>query len=150
MNNNPLGYYFRHTIFDGFPFLRCFEYDLTIFRKCLSVSVSACMSPKFCEHCISRTNAQKLMKLYIQFHLDIIWCWLDFCVYCSTSNAAMENFPPNFGILISLILMPRISPNLLSNIHILRKYVDWQKIFGANQLTGGAGRLYFPRISSYL
>ena len=42
----------------------------------LSVDLSVCMSPKFCGHCISRTNERKLMKLYIQLHLGIIWCWL--------------------------------------------------------------------------
>ena len=132
----------------GLHILRCPEHDWTILRKYLSVGRYVCLQ-NFVD-----TVSQELMLgnwwNFILLEFDIIWCWLDFCVYCSTSNAAMENFPPNFGILISLILMPRISPNLLSNIHILRKYVDWQKIFGANQLTGGAGRLYFPRISSYL
>ena len=45
--------------------LRCTKHDLIILRKCLSV----CMSLKFCEHCISRTNAQKLIKLHIQLYL---------------------------------------------------------------------------------
>ena len=51
--------------------LRCPEHDLTIFRKCMSIGLSVYLSPKFCGHCISRTNAGKLMKLYIQLHLDI-------------------------------------------------------------------------------
>ena len=50
--------------------LRCPEHDLNIFRK----SLSACMSPKYCGRCISKINSRKLMKLYIQLHLDIIWC----------------------------------------------------------------------------
>ena len=37
-----------------------------------NVCLSICMSPKFCGHCISRTNARILMKLYIQLHLDMI------------------------------------------------------------------------------
>ena len=41
--------------------LRYPEHDLTIFRKYLS--------PKFCGHYISKTNARKLMKIYIQLHL---------------------------------------------------------------------------------
>ena len=68
--------------------LSCPEHDLTIFRKCLSV----CISPKFCGHCISRTNARKLMKLFIQLHLDIIWCWLDFGAYRSRSSDVVRNF----------------------------------------------------------
>ena len=44
----------------------------------LHICVSVCMSPKFCGHCISRINVQKLMKLYIHLNLDIIQCWLDF------------------------------------------------------------------------
>ena len=38
--------------------LRCPEHNLTIFRKCLSVDPSACMSPKFCGHSqeLSRGN----------------------------------------------------------------------------------------------
>ena len=56
------------------------------FRKCLSictcVGLSACMSPKFCGYCISRTYARILIKLYTQLHLDIIWSWLDF--WCIT------------------------------------------------------------------
>ena len=60
---------FRNPVFDGFTYL-CLKRDLPIFRKCLSVF----MSPKYCGHCISRTDARKLMKLYIQLHLYIIWC----------------------------------------------------------------------------
>ena len=52
----------------------CLEYDLTVFRKRLSVGLSECMPPKLCGHCISRTNNRKLMNFYIQLHLDIIWC----------------------------------------------------------------------------
>ena len=93
----------------GFP-----EQDLTIFRKCLSV----CMSPKFCGHCISRTNAWKLIKLYIQLDLDIIWCVLDLmllfkkswcCSKCLISltqwyrTKLLENVPnTNYFILIVL------------------------------------------------
>ena len=50
------------------------------------------LSSKFCGHCISRTNAQKLMKLYIQLQIDIIWNLLDFGVYCSTGSFASEYF----------------------------------------------------------
>ena len=53
---------------------KCPQHDLTMFRKCLSVGRSVWMSPKFCEHCISRCNERKLMKLHIQLHLDVIWC----------------------------------------------------------------------------
>ena len=67
---------------------RCPKQDLTIFRKCLSV----CMFQKFCGLCISKTNTRKLMKIYIQLHLDIIWCWLDFGAYRSRSSAAVWNF----------------------------------------------------------
>ena len=38
----------------------------------------ACMSPKYFGHYNSRTNKRKLMKLYIQLHLNIISCLLDF------------------------------------------------------------------------
>ena len=47
--------------------LRRPEHDLGIFRKFLSVGLSVCMCPKFCGHCISRTHARELMKLYIKF-----------------------------------------------------------------------------------
>ena len=41
---------------------------------CPSVCLSLiCISPKFCWRCISRTNAQKIMKLYIQVHINMIW-----------------------------------------------------------------------------
>ena len=63
-------------------------WNFAIFRKCLSV----CISPNFCVPCISRTNARKGMKLYIQLHLDIIWCWLDFGTYCSRSSDVVRNF----------------------------------------------------------
>ena len=53
---------------------------------------NVCLSSKFCEHCISRTNPWKLMKLYIQLHLDMIWCWLDFSVYRSRRSAAVRFF----------------------------------------------------------
>ena len=66
---------------------KCSEHDFTIFRKCLSV----CMSPNFCGHCISRTNAWKFMKLYIQLPIDIIWYWLDFSEYRSRSSDVVRN-----------------------------------------------------------
>ena len=69
------------------------------------------MSPNFCGHCISRTNVRKMVKLYIQLHLDVIWC-------------CYRKFPLNFRILISLVLMHKIPSNLVSNIHIFRKYFD--------------------------
>ena len=59
---------------------------------CLSVGLYVCMPPKFCEHCISRSNARKLMKLYIQLHLDTIWCWLYLGAYRSRSSAVVRNF----------------------------------------------------------
>ena len=82
---------FRHPFFDGFACLRFPEHDLTIFWKCMSVCRSACMSPKFCGHCISKTNARKLTKLYIQLHVDILWCWLDFVAYRLKSSDAVWN-----------------------------------------------------------
>ena len=48
--------------------LRGPEYDLTIFKKCLSV----CTPPKFCGHCTSKSNGRKLLKLYIQLHFSVI------------------------------------------------------------------------------
>ena len=59
---------------------------------CMSVSRSAGMSPKFCGHCISRTNARKMIKLYILLHLDVIWCWLSFGAYRSRSSDVVRNF----------------------------------------------------------
>ena len=53
---------------------------------CLSVDLSVCMSPKFCGYCISRTKARKLMKHYIQLHLDTIQCWLHLGAYRSRSS----------------------------------------------------------------
>ena len=41
---------------------------------------------------ISRNNARKLMKIYIQLHLDIIWCWLGFSAYRSRSSDAVRNW----------------------------------------------------------
>ena len=61
--------------------LKCHEHDLSIYRKCLSVDLSdACMSPKFCGHCVSRTNARKFMKLcsvapWYNFVLIRFWCY---------------------------------------------------------------------------
>ena len=59
---------------------------LTIWPFLKNVCLSVYMSPKFCGHCISRTNVKKLMKLYIQLHLDIIWNWLDFSAYSSKNS----------------------------------------------------------------
>ena len=80
----------KHWICENFrlpvfvPFAR-FEMSWTRFDhlyKCLSVyqtvSLSVCMSSKFCGHCISRTREQKLMKLYIHCLLYVIWSWLGF------------------------------------------------------------------------
>ena len=47
----------------------CPEHDFTIFRKCLSVYRSVCLSVLFCGRCNLRTNGRKLMKLNIQLHL---------------------------------------------------------------------------------
>ena len=70
--------------------LWCSEQDLTIFRKWSVCLFVWCISPKFCGHCFSRTNARKLMKLYIQY-LDTIWCWLDFGAYRSRSKDVVLN-----------------------------------------------------------
>ena len=51
---------------------------------------NVCLSQKFCGHCIARTNGQKLMKLYIQLHLYVIWSWLDFGVYRSRNSNVMR------------------------------------------------------------
>ena len=58
---------FLTSSFRWFYVLRCPVHDLTIFRKCLSV----CTPPKFRGLCISRTNGQKLTKIYIQLHFYI-------------------------------------------------------------------------------
>ena len=50
----------------------------TIWPLLENVCLSVCRSPKFCGNCISGSNARKLMKLYIQLHLDKIWFSLDF------------------------------------------------------------------------
>ena len=43
-------------------------------------------------HGISRTNERKLMKFYIQLHLDIILSWLHFGVCRSRSSDVTRNF----------------------------------------------------------
>ena len=87
---------FRHLVLMDLYVLRCPKHDWTLFRKylsvCLTVGLAVCMFPKFYESCISRTNARKMMKLYIQLHLDIIWCWLDFGVHISRSSDVDRNF----------------------------------------------------------
>ena len=82
---------FPHRIFDGFT---CFEMSWTWFDHFLKISVRlyANMCPKFCGHCISRTNARKLMKFCIKLHLDIIWCWLDFGAYRSRFSDFVQFF----------------------------------------------------------
>ena len=45
----------------------------TIWPFLENVCLCVCMSPKFCGHCISRTNARKLMKLYIQLRFVFLW-----------------------------------------------------------------------------
>ena len=55
-------------------------------------NICVCTPPKFCGHCISRRNWQKLMKLYIQLHLYGIWSWLDFGAYRSKSSDVIQNF----------------------------------------------------------
>ena len=51
-------------------------------------------------HYISKTNAWKFMKLYIQLHLDIIWCWLGFgvyrCIFWCIIFFEMTNFQNEF------------------------------------------------------
>ena len=83
---------FKICFSNVFLVLRCPEHGLTIFRKCLSVGLAFYMSLKFYGHCILGTNAWKLMKLYIQFHLDVIWCWLDFGTYRSKGDDVARNF----------------------------------------------------------
>ena len=80
----------RNFSTSGFRLIYMFwgEHDLTIFRKCLSV----CYISKILWHCISRTNGRKLMKLDIQLHLDIIWCWLNFGAYRLRSSNIVWNF----------------------------------------------------------
>ena len=69
--------------------LRCPENDLTDFGK---ICPSVCTIPKFCGHCISRTYGRKLMKLYIQLHIYVIWSWLDFGGYRSRRSDVIRNF----------------------------------------------------------
>ena len=57
-----------------------------------NVCLSLRMSPKFDRHCISRTNCQKLMKLYIQLYLHITWCILDFGAFGSRSFNVIRYF----------------------------------------------------------
>ena len=76
---------------------------------CLSVCLSLCMHPKFCEDCISRTNARKLMKHYIQLHFDIIWCWLNLGAYHSRST---EIFRKNSSKYANLMVESHICNNL--------------------------------------
>ena len=77
-----------NSIFDGFTCVWDVLNTISPFLECLSI----CMSSKFCGHCISRTNSQKLMKLYIQLHLDTIWCWLHSGPYRSRSSDVVRNF----------------------------------------------------------
>ena len=81
---------FRHPVFDGFT---CFEMSWNTISPFLqNVGLSVYMSPKFCGHCNSRTITRKLMELYIQLHLDIVWCWLDFGAYHSGSSDDVRYF----------------------------------------------------------
>ena len=86
---------FRHPVFNRFT---CFGRSWTRFDHflkmfvCLSVCMLVCMSPKFCGHCISRTNSWKLIKLYIQLHLQIVCGLLDFGAHHSRSSDVTRNF----------------------------------------------------------
>ena len=62
------------------------------FLENICLSVSLYVFPKFCGHCISRTNVWKSMELYIQLHLYGIWSWLDFGAYRSKSSDVIQNF----------------------------------------------------------
>ena len=53
---------------------------------CRSVSLFVSLQNFVGTVCISKINGQKLMKLNIQLHLDIIWFWLHFGVYRSRSS----------------------------------------------------------------
>ena len=55
---------------------------------CLSVSTP----PKFCGHCITRTNGWILMKFNIKLHIYVIWSSLDFGVYRLRSFNVIWNF----------------------------------------------------------
>ena len=72
--------------------LRCPEHDLTDFRKCLSICRPEWMSQKYFWHGVSRNNVWKLMKLYIQLNLNIIWHWLEFGTYRSRSFDVVRNY----------------------------------------------------------
>ena len=77
----------------GFGWIYMFwDVPSTIWPFLEIVWLSVCMSPKFCGHSISRTYKQKLMKFYIQLHLDLSWCWLDFSVYHSRSSDVFRYF----------------------------------------------------------
>ena len=71
-----------------------FEMSWTWFWTFLeNVGVSVCMLvSKILRTLYSWTNARNSIKLYIQFHLDIIWCWLDFGVYRSRSSGVIRIF----------------------------------------------------------
>ena len=108
--------------------LRCPEHDLTIFRKCLSVSRSVymyvCLQTFVNTITLSRSNAQKVTKLYNQLHLDKIWSWLDIGGHRPIGGAAMPHFPRIFRCLkylISLGLLHGNKPNSDENIHIRHK-----------------------------
>ena len=114
--------------------LRCPEHDLIIFRKCPSVCRSVGLSVLFCGHCISRTNGLKLMKLYIQLRLYVIWRWLDFGVYRSRRSSVIRNFwflqrsdiAQNFvqSYLTRIILSQSLwNSNYLLIIAIVRSYI---------------------------
>ena len=64
----------------------------TIWPFLENISLYVCTSSKFCWRCISRAYARKLMKLYIQLHPDINWCWLDFGAYHSRSTDVIPYF----------------------------------------------------------
>ena len=98
----------------------CLLWDIlnTIWPFLENVWLYVRMSLQFCGHCISKSNAPKLRKLYIQLDLDIIWCVLDLmllfkkswcCSKCLISltqwyrTKLLENVPnTNYFILIVL------------------------------------------------
>ena len=78
--------------------LRCFEKsDWPVLENvCPSVGLShlsICLyASKILWTLYSRTNERKLMKLYIQLHLYVVWSSLDFGVYRSRSSDVIRNF----------------------------------------------------------
>ena len=107
------------AVLTNLDILRCLENDLTIFRKCLSV----CVIQIFCGKYNSKTYAPNFIRLYIQLHHDLNWCFSTFGGNQFTDGTVFALFPKFFLNFRSQLLNITIL-NIMYEILSIRNSID--------------------------